>query len=115
MPAAMTLWQPVDLTDWKQLSEEEQALQTSELATELLAKARQVLEEVARFRSFILENSLISNVELRLFRSTVESELKTLEKVSPSCQPFASISDRASSNPLYLYTVCSLNLRVLET
>lgn len=48
---------------------------------DLLARCHVLLNELEEFRTFLAERKKEHTVELRQFRSSVQSELKSLEKV----------------------------------
>ena len=48
---------------------------------DLLARCHALLNELEEFRTFLAERKKEHTVELRQFRSSVQSELKSLEKV----------------------------------
>ena len=65
----------------KEIEEVKSSVATVE---DLLAKCHALLDELEEFRTFLVERKKEHTVELRQFRSSVQSELKSLEKVRSS-------------------------------
>ena len=75
------------------LSPEATVTDGDRLAEDLLSKCSTLLRELEEFRNFVLKQELVQEpaVEIRKFRTSVATELKTLQKVHhprvPSCDP----------------------------
>lgn len=75
------------------LSPEATVTEGDRLAEDLLSKCHTLLRELEEFRNFVVKQELVQEpaVEIRKFRTSVATELKTLQKVYhprlPSCDP----------------------------
>ena len=56
-------------------------------ADALLTKCHELLDELEKFQAFLLQEKKENTVQLRQFRNSVISELKSLEKVCTSFEP----------------------------
>ena len=70
------------------ISVEEDTEKEKPFVENLLAKCHTLLNELEEFRTFLAERNKEHTVELRQFRSSVLSELKSLEKVLAYRLPF---------------------------
>lgn len=59
----------------------------SGLGEDLLKKCHNLLDELQEFRSFLAEQNREKEVDIRQFQNSVQSELKSLEKVRKSTPP----------------------------
>ena len=84
---------------------EDQANEAAALASDLVQRCSELLSDLTRFQQFLASHKKQHTVELRQFKSNVQSELKSLEK----------ISKRDSESPQLLHTLRSSNLPFYET
>ena len=73
------------------LSSEATVTDGDRLAEDLLSRCHSLLRELEEFRNFVLKQDLVQEpaVEIRKFRTSVATELKTLQKVHHTCLPLA--------------------------
>ena len=65
--------------------EQTAALQPVAKSDQLLAQCRDLLSELEDFQKFLVEQKKEHVVEIRQFRNSVASELKSLERVCTPC------------------------------
>ena len=79
---------------------------SASILEDLLAKCYDLLEELEQFREFLVKRNKEQTVELRPFRNSIQSELKSLERVGSR---IVSLADKAHITTSSLRQIPVLN------